>query len=110
MPAKKTSYTIGREASRFIERYTPGTNLWQTRLLEQRLLWNNLRRLLDPEAEKSFQRQAVAPWRWGSEYYWAPGDILPNGPGGYGAVDELGLPKRRGLSRMQSELGLGSNR
>jgi hypothetical protein len=98
----------GREASRFVERYTPGTNLWQSRLVTQRLLWNNLQRMLDPEAEKSFRRQAAAPQRWGSEYWWAPGEIVPGGAPVYG--DELGLPKRRGLADLERELGLGRSK
>jgi hypothetical protein len=64
---------VGRDASRFIERYTPATNLWQSRLLAQRVVWNNLQRILDPDADESFRRQAAAPKRWGGEYYWAPG-------------------------------------
>jgi hypothetical protein len=55
---------------------------------------------------EKFSASGRDPRHWGSEYWWAPGDVLPNGPGGYGAVDELGLPKRHGLSQMQSELGL----
>src|SRR5918999_3155271 len=67
---------LGREVSRFAERYTPATNLWQSRLIMQRLVWNNLQRMLDPEAEESFAKQAAAPEKWGSEYWWAPGSRL----------------------------------
>jgi hypothetical protein len=65
---------LGRDVSKFAERYTSGTNLWQTRLLAQRLVWNNFQRMLDPDAEESFAKQAAAPERWGSQYWWPPGE------------------------------------
>jgi hypothetical protein len=55
-------------------RDTPATNLWQSRLITQRFLWNNLQRMLDPEAEESFAKQAAAPEKWGSQIWWAPGE------------------------------------
>ena len=72
--SKSKDAHVGREVSRFAERYTPGTNLWQSRLITQRFIWNNLQRMLDPEAEESFAKQAAAPEKWGSEYWWAPGE------------------------------------
>jgi hypothetical protein len=95
--AEDKSTHVGREASKFAERYTPGTNLWQTRLLAQRLVWNNLQRVLDDDAEGSFAKQAAAPKRWGGEYWWAPGEILPVEGGVYG--DQLGYPRGAGRSR-----------
>jgi hypothetical protein len=86
---------LGREVSRFAERYT----------ITQRFLWNNLQRMLDPEAEESFAKQAAVPEKWGSQYWWAPGEVLPGEGGVYG--DELGLPKR---SRTLEELGLSKGR
>jgi hypothetical protein len=81
--AKGKDTHIGRDTSRFIERYTPGTNLWSSRLIVKRFLWDNLQRVLDSDVEESFSRQAAAPEKWGSSYWWAPGEAVPGAGGVY---------------------------
>jgi hypothetical protein len=46
----------GREFSRFVEQNMPGRSLWYVRLGFERLLFDNLDRALDPEAEKEFAK------------------------------------------------------
>ncbi|MEO0679543.1 MAG: hypothetical protein AAF192_03910 [Pseudomonadota bacterium] len=69
---------IGRDIANLARRYTPGTSLWQLRLTTDRLLWDELQRLLDPEAEQGFRRIERNHRRQrGGRYWWAPGDRAP---------------------------------
>jgi hypothetical protein len=47
---------MGREFSRFVEQNMPGRSTWYARLAFERMLFDNLDRLLDPEAEKEFAK------------------------------------------------------
>lgn len=78
---------IGREGSKFLEQHTPGSNLWYTRLVLQRLWWNNLQRLLDSDADASFRRQERNAQKWGrGESWWEPGELAPERAPDLGAV------------------------
>lgn len=78
---------IGREGSRFLEQHTPGSNLWYTRLVLQRLWWNNLQRLLDSDASASFRRQERNARKWGrGDSWWAPGEMAPERAPNIGAA------------------------
>jgi hypothetical protein len=69
---------LGRDVARYAERNALGTNLWYTRLVVQRWIWNNLQRLLDDDPEGSFRRQEDAAKRWHrGESWWKPGESLP---------------------------------
>lgn len=46
----------GRELSRFIEQNMPGRSTWYARLAFERLVFDNLDRLLDPKAEREFAK------------------------------------------------------
>lgn len=71
---------IGKQFSRFLERETPGSNIWYTRLMMQRWVWDNLRRLLDSDAEAGFRRQEQWARRQGrGASWWEPGEALPEG-------------------------------
>ena len=76
--ARGDDTNIGREFVRFLKRNVPGTTLWQTRAALDRLVWDQLQLLLDPEAEKAM-RQEVARQRrdYGNEPFWAPAAPLP---------------------------------
>jgi hypothetical protein len=46
----------GRELSRFVEQNMPGRSTWYARLAFERLVFDNLDRLLDPQAEREFAK------------------------------------------------------
>ena len=46
----------GRELSRFIEQNMPGRSTWYARLAFERLVFDNLDRVLDPQAEREFAK------------------------------------------------------
>lgn len=70
--------TFGAEAVRTARRYDPGT--WYTRLAVDRLLFDQLQILVDPDYRGSFRRAEKAAQRdFGQHFWWAPGDALPRG-------------------------------
>lgn len=70
--------TFGAETMRTLRRYDPGT--WYTRLAVDRVLFDQLQTLADPDYRASFRRQERAAQRdYGQQFWWAPGDVLPRG-------------------------------
>lgn len=68
--------TFGAEAVRTARRYDPGT--WYTRLAVDRLLFDQLQTLVDPDYRGSLRRQERAAERdFGQSYWWSPGQALP---------------------------------
>lgn len=85
--AKGKDTNIGREGSKFLEQHTPGSNLWYTRLVLQRLWWNNVQRLLDSDASASFRRQERNAKKWSrGDSWWEPGEMAPERAPNIGAV------------------------
>lgn len=69
---------LGREMVRFLKRYTPGSSAWYARLALERLIWDELQRSLDPEADKIYRRQIKDARReYGQNYWWRPGRGQP---------------------------------
>ncbi|HWW12376.1 MAG TPA: hypothetical protein VN018_07655 [Brevundimonas sp.] len=72
------SANIGRDASRFVRSWTPGNSIWWTRAAWNRGVMDSLQRLLDPEAEKDFERQRRRLKRdSGQEQWWGIGQTTP---------------------------------
>ena len=72
---------LGRDAVRFVERYTPGTSLWYARLALERMLWDRLEELADPDAGRTWQRSERRYRReFGQRYWWRPGAAAPSRP------------------------------
>lgn len=69
---------FGRELVRFARGNVPGGNIWYLKLAAERLLFDQLAWLADPEAQKAFKRQEQY-WRraTGQEYFWRPGQTRP---------------------------------
>ncbi len=69
---------LAADLLRFGNKYTPGGNIWYTRLALQRLLWDQLQQAADPEAHQSFRRIMQAARKdFGTEYWWKPGESAP---------------------------------
>ena len=81
-PAGKTlagdDTNFGRQISRYLKDYTPGSSLWQTRLLFERHLFDELQELTDPKARRSWRRlESRYKSEHGSNYWWQRGEALP---------------------------------
>jgi hypothetical protein len=70
----KERTNFGREATNFLKRYTPGASLWYVRTAWERVLMDNLQRMVDPEADASFRRKVQnARKDYKQEFWWKPG-------------------------------------
>ncbi|MDE0811745.1 MAG: hypothetical protein OSB69_20870 [Alphaproteobacteria bacterium] len=70
---------FGKELVGFAQRYTPGSSTWFARLALERLAWDNLKRMTDPEADASFRRFEDKRLReFDQEHWYAPGELLPD--------------------------------
>lgn len=68
--------SAGRDAAQFFEEINPLGSLWQTELLLDRVLHDNIQRLLDPEAEDSFKAsKRFVEDEMNSEFFFGPGDL-----------------------------------
>lgn len=66
----------GRELVRYLRSYTPGSTVWQTRLLMDRAIWDGLQSILDPEARNSWaQQRAFQRSQYGTDYFAPPGEL-----------------------------------
>lgn len=68
---------FGGALADFARKFTPGTNLWYSRLITDRYLFDNIRRLLDPDYPKAFLRQKERARKDGQGLWWAPGETRP---------------------------------
>lgn len=69
---------IGRDLVNLGRRYTPGTSLWQIRLAMDRLVWDQLQWLLDPEARGAWARAEKNRAQIGRNgSWWEPGETAP---------------------------------
>jgi hypothetical protein len=69
---------IGREISQFVERSFPGRTNWYTRLVTERLIFDELDKLLDPQASRYFrdiERRARKEHK--QRFFWHPGRRSP---------------------------------
>jgi hypothetical protein len=73
---------IGREISRFVESNTPGRTLWYSRLATERIIFDELDRLLDPKAHAAFrstEQRAQTDYR--QKFFSRPGSFgIQRGP------------------------------
>lgn len=69
----------GREASKWLGRWTPIlSSHWAVRGAYRRMIVDQLQKMLDPEADKSFRAQEQnTKRRTGQEFFWPPGEPLP---------------------------------
>lgn len=67
---------FGREMTRFLRQNVP--NVLLTKLATERLVWDQMQRLVDPEAQRAFQQDMNRRKRdYGQDYFWAPGTTSP---------------------------------
>jgi hypothetical protein len=70
---------LGRDFVRFLDRWTPGADLPVAGLAIDRMFWDSLMHLLDPEAEKWLTQNASRRENlYGNASWWNPGSALPS--------------------------------
>jgi hypothetical protein len=70
---------LGREMIDFASRYTPGSSMWYTRLAMERLVTDQVRMMLDPDAPARMRRlERRYMNERGQEYWWRPGQTSPD--------------------------------
>lgn len=67
---------IGKTAIRAIKSEVPGMSLWFGRLAFERLLLDELQQQIDPKYRDSWRRLDRYAQEQGTEYFWAPGDVV----------------------------------
>lgn len=78
---------LGREATQFLQRYTPGISTFYARLAFERIVFDNLRKMADPDAARKFRRlERKVRREKGQEYFWSPGEWLPKREPDLGAI------------------------
>lgn len=78
---------FGRETVQFLKQNVPGASIWYLRGAMDRLVFDQLQHLVDPEANKAFKRrQQDAAKTYGQGYWWAPGQALPSRAPDFGNV------------------------
>lgn len=70
--------SAAHRATKVLKGFLPGQNHWAAGLLVQRLMFDQLRYLYDPEAHKKFKRDIKKKEREGTPYWWEPGQTSPN--------------------------------
>ncbi len=61
-----------------LKHITPGSNLWFSRWVTDRLIFDQLQRMLDPNYAQSFARKEQQALKaYGQQYWWHPGDTRP---------------------------------
>jgi hypothetical protein len=69
---------VGTELARAVRWNAPGTNLWYARLAIDRLIWDQLQTMVDPDYRGSFRRLEQRMERdYGQGYWWGPGRTTP---------------------------------
>ena len=69
---------LGRNATKFLNRYSGPTNIWYVNQVLDRLLWDNLQELVDGEAQKSWRRaETRRANNYGNSSFWPHGQTLP---------------------------------
>lgn len=58
----------------------PGQNLWYTELIFQRMFWDNIENIVDPDvAAKRRRKERKRENEYGNQYWWHLGENLPEG-------------------------------
>jgi hypothetical protein len=68
----------GKTFAQHIKAWTPGSSLWYTKAATDRLIFDNIQAMIDPNYRQSFNRYEKRMKKdFGQTFWWAPGDGLP---------------------------------
>ena len=73
------SSNVGRAFAKYIKQYTPGNSLWYTRLITERMIFDQLQRMADPKAKTSWKRTEKRMRKeQGQRFWWKKGETAPS--------------------------------
>lgn len=68
----------GKTLAQHIKAWVPGSSLWYTKAATDRLIFDNIQAMIDPNYRQSFKRyEQRMKKEFGQTFWWAPGDALP---------------------------------
>ncbi|MBY5838072.1 hypothetical protein J3P71_17730 [Rhizobium leguminosarum] len=68
----------GKTFAQHVKAWTPGSSLWYTKAATDRLIFDNIQAMIDPNYRQSFNRYERRMKKdFGQTFWWAPGDGLP---------------------------------
>ncbi len=74
---KKTHF--GGDIVHLLRQYTPGGTIWYARAAFERLILDNLQRMVDPDAQDRFRREEQRlRSQYGQRFWWRPGHNTPD--------------------------------
>lgn len=69
----------GRDMFGLVKQNLPYQNMWYLRTALERLLFDHVQIMLDPDAYQNFRQRERRARQDGSPFWWAPGQMLPGG-------------------------------
>jgi hypothetical protein len=73
---RPTKATFGKQALQAVQRHSPST--FYTKVAVDRLFWEKLQTLVDPDYRASFRRAEQNAKKQGSGFFWGPGESTPS--------------------------------
>ncbi|MGO7286967.1 hypothetical protein ACC805_34300 [Rhizobium ruizarguesonis] len=68
----------GKTFAQHVKAWVPGSSLWYTKAATDRLIFDNIQAMIDPNYRQSFNRYEKRMKKdFGQTFWWAPGDGLP---------------------------------
>jgi len=68
----------GKTLAQHIKGWTPGSSLWYTKSATDRLIFDNIQAMVDPDYRKSFSRHERRMKKdFGQTFWWRPGELTP---------------------------------
>ncbi len=68
----------GKTLAQHMKAWTPGSSLWYSKLATDRLIFDNIQSMIDPDYRSSFSRYETRMRKdFGQTFWWGPGDRLP---------------------------------
>ncbi|AYM62923.1 hypothetical protein G6L68_10240 [Agrobacterium fabrum] len=68
----------GKTLAQHMKAWTPGSSLWYSKLATDRLIFDNIQAMIDPDYRSSFARYERRMKKdFGQTFWWGPGDALP---------------------------------
>jgi len=69
---------FGRELGNYMKRYAPGSSLWYTRLITERMIFDEFQEWADPKAKANWRRlESRYKKEHGAKYWWSHKDTVP---------------------------------
>ena len=73
----KNGFT-GRSLAEYMKSWTPGSSLWYSKLATDRLIFDNIQAMIDPDYKQSFRRyEKRMKKEFDQTFWWAPGQSSP---------------------------------